>query len=500
MSTITGPNAPSDISSPLNSPPSRDGRGRRGTSWFAPFWRWHFYASFLVIPVLAMLAVTGLIYLFRFQIEPALHPDLMRVDAPAGGAALQSYNNQLFALDTALQAQGEGDAVVASVTEPLTPSDPTRFTVVLADESTRDYFVNPYTGTVLGSLNPDTTLSGTAVRLHGDLMTGGWGDYVIEVASCWAIVMALTGYYLAVKGRKARRRVLAKARAEAASGAPGAATATRHARNRQWHALSGAVVGIGLLGMLVTGLPWTGFWGEKAQTLATQNGTSFWSLDHGAASDPTSTLDESLPHSHAQDIPWALGKNEQPTSTPTSSGTVANLDTAVVVAVQEGLHRPLTITLPDGGDGVFSAISYAFHDPAQEKTVHIDQYGGQAVATYGYDQYPVLAKTVSRGIALHEGRHFGTLNMIASAGFCVLVLFMCISGPLMWWRRRPKNGTLGAPRAKMPLKATPLLAVGIAALAVFLPLFGLSLVAILILDQLVLRRAGRLSSWFNVKP
>ena len=498
MSVITDPTpAPGRAGTDQAARPPRP--QRRGTTWFTPFWRWHFYASFLVIPVLAMLAVTGLIYLFRFQLEPALHPNLMRVEAPAG-APLQSYNNQLDALETALQAQGRGDATVASVTEPLTPTDPTRFTVVLADESTRDYFVDPYTATVLGFLNPDTTLSGTAVRLHADLMTGGWGDYLIEVASCWAIVMALTGYYLAVKGRKARRRVLQKAQADAAAGEPGAMTAVRHAQTRRWHALSGVVVGIGLLGMLVTGLPWTGFWGEKTQTLATQNGTSFWSLDHGAASDPTSTLDESLPHSHARDIPWALGKNEQPTSTPTASASVANLDTAVIVATQEGLHRPLTITLPDGDDGVYSAISYAFDDPGQEKTVHVDQYGGQAVSTYGYDQYPLLAKTVARGIALHEGRHFGTLNMVVSASFCVLVLFMCVSGPLMWWRRRPKNGALGAPRAKMPLKTTPILAIGIAALGIFLPLFGLSLVVVLVVDQLLLRRIAPLGHWFNVKP
>ena len=79
-------------------------------------------------------------------------------------------------------------------------------------------------------------------------------------------------------------------------------------------------------------------------------------------------------------------------------------------------------------------------------------------------------------------------------------VFFVVSGPLMWWRRRPKNGTLGAPRAKMPLKATPLLAIPVAALAVFLPLFGLSLVAVLLLDQLLLRRATPLRRWFNVKP
>ena len=49
---------------------------------FRAFWRWHFYASFLVVPIFAMLALTGLIYLFRFQVEPVLHADVMRVQSP----------------------------------------------------------------------------------------------------------------------------------------------------------------------------------------------------------------------------------------------------------------------------------------------------------------------------------------------------------------------------------------------------------------------------------
>lgn len=47
-----------------------DPRPRRGAGLFRAFWRWHFYASAIVIPVLLVLAVTGLIYLFRHQIDP----------------------------------------------------------------------------------------------------------------------------------------------------------------------------------------------------------------------------------------------------------------------------------------------------------------------------------------------------------------------------------------------------------------------------------------------
>ena len=484
---------PSDPSGPA------PGRARR-TSWFAPFWRWHFYAGFLVVPVLAVLAVTGLIYLFRFQVEPVLHPTLMRVE-PAVDGFLMPYAVQQQKVVEALGTDPElAGAALVSVTEPAGPTSSTRFSLEMPDGSTRDVFVDPYDARVLGALDPDATLSGAAVRLHANLMTGWVGDAVIEVAVCWGIVSALTGYVLFVRGWKARRRVLRHARGTA--GRPGGAVRLRDARLRQRHAVGGAVLGVALIGMLVTGLPWTGVWGAQAQQLVTRGGTSFWSEDHGAVSSPTSTLDESLPHSHSRDVPWALGGTERPASAPPGEDderAVANVDTAVLVAARAGLARPLTVAFPEGEDGVFSAIGYAFTDPTAERTVHVGRFGGEVVSTYGYADYPALAKVVAHGIALHEGRSLGLANMIGSAALCVLVLFACVSGPLLWWRRRPKDGMLGAPRARLPLRTTPVLVVALAALGVLLPLFGASLVLVLLLDHLVLRRVPALGRWFGVK-
>ncbi|SEP60101.1 PepSY-associated TM helix domain-containing protein [Microlunatus flavus] len=485
----------------MRAPAPAPERSRR-SSWFAPFWRWHFYAGFLVVPVFAVLAATGLIYLFRFQLEPALHPSLMRVEPAQDGSLMPYAVQQQQVVERVGTDPALAGATLVSVTEPADPRSSTRFSLSLPDGSTRDVFVDPYDARVLGSLDPDTTLSGTAVRLHANLMTGWVGDAVIEVAVCWGIVLALTGYLLFVRGWKARRRVLRHART--AAGRPGGSTRLRDARLRQRHALGGAVLGVALLAVLVTGLPWTGVWGAQAQQLATRGGTSFWSDDPGAVSSPTSTLDESLPHSHSRDVPWALGGTERPTSGPAPSEdderTVANVDTAVLVAARAGLARPLTVALPETEDGVFSVIGYAFGDPTAERTVHVGRFGGEVVSTYGYADYPVLAKVVAHGIALHEGRHLGTANMVGSAALCVLVLFMCVSGPLMWWRRRPRDGTLGAPRARLPLRTTPALVVALVALGVFLPLFGASLLLVLLADHLVLRRVPALSRWFAVRP
>jgi uncharacterized iron-regulated membrane protein len=350
-------------------------------------------------------------------------------------------------------------------------------------------FVDPWTGKILGDLNPDTTLSGTAVRLHADLMAGRVGDAVLELGACWAIVMALSGYYLFWRGRAARAR---KRR-----------TRTGQARLRTTHAWLGLAVGGGLLLLVVSGLPWTGIWGANVQSLATSAGTSMWSQDHGALSDPVSTLDESLPHSH--EVPWAQGKSPVPTSqVPTSdpdavTRSVATIDTALLLAAQEGLAHPMTVALPREENGVLTVIGYAFDDPGKERSVHVDRFGGTVVSQYGYDDYPALAKTVAQGIALHEGRRFGMLNMVLTAAFCTAVVVMCVTGPLMWWRRRPRGqGRLGAPRGTLPLRTTPLLAVGIVVLGVALPLFGASLLVVLLLDRFVLRRLPATRRWFDI--
>ena len=134
---------------------------RRGPGLFRAFWRWHFYASFLVVPVLLVLATTGLIYLFRFQLEPMLHPALMKVEQPPHTIA-QPYVSQLALVDDAYPG-----STAVSLTEPKDAHSPTVVSILTADGESRDVYVNPFGPEVLGSLDPDETLSGYAIRIHG---------------------------------------------------------------------------------------------------------------------------------------------------------------------------------------------------------------------------------------------------------------------------------------------------------------------------------------------
>ena len=58
---------------------------------------------------------------------------------------------------------------------------------------------------------------------------------------------------------------------------------------------------------------------------------------------------------------------------------------------------------------------------------------------------------------------------------------------------------MGAPRGRLPIHGTPVLAVGLVALGVFLPLFGISVIVVLLLDRYVLSRVPALASYFDVQ-
>ena len=92
----------------VDEPPAPADRARAGTGLFRAFWRWHFYASILVVPIMLMLSVTGLIYLFRWQIDPAMHRGVITIDVPATGAPLP-----LSTQEAAVKAAYPGQAITA---------------------------------------------------------------------------------------------------------------------------------------------------------------------------------------------------------------------------------------------------------------------------------------------------------------------------------------------------------------------------------------------------
>lgn len=476
MTTTEAPSQAIPAEVPQREPEPR----RRKTNWYGAYWRWHFYGALIVIPTLFVLAVTGMTYLFRAQIDSWMHPGVLTVSVPDGAERLP-----LSAQEDAV-AETYPDRSVLSVFDGL-DDRATVFVTALEDGTTQNVYVDPYQAEVTGSLTNDQLISNVFIRIHGNLLAGDLGDRFMELGASWSIVLTITGFIIFFLGRKPRQAASRK-------NAPGA-------RLRSAHALVGLPVGLGILMLVISGLPWTGLWGSVAQNVASQGGSSLWGSDPGAESSMEGLIEET----DGTNAPagWAVGLGE--TAESTGAGTQVSIDTAITAAEGEGAPSPYYVIYPADETGVFSVMSsqwYQQGNPAEsdvtlEQTVHVDQYSGEVVAQYGYEDYSPMAQVVSHGIAIHEGRHFGVVNTILTTLFCLAVIFLCISAPIMWWRRRGTASGTAAPRARLPLFGNVLLLIAVAALGSFLPMFGLSLLVILAIDQLLIRRIPSWKRFFN---
>jgi uncharacterized iron-regulated membrane protein len=439
-------------------------------------WRWHFYAGLIVAPFMLMLSVTGAIYLFKEDINDLLYAH-ERLVAPVQASLPFS---QLVAAAEAAMPGG----VVTRIDPPATPDRSAQVFVVGA-AGERRVFVNPATAEVLGAQNYQTTLVGLAEQLHGSLMLGKFGDAIVELAACWGAVLVVTGLYL--WWPRGRRGVLS------------ALTPSFAARGRPlWksvHSTLGAWASAVILFLILTGLPWANVWGTLLRGGADIAGVGYPAAhrSHGPGPVSTPTLREAT-----GDAPWTLENAPMPQSedhsahhggggmTPShASAGAIGVDREATILADAGVATPYRLSLPKGPAGVYTAVVYP-GDPRGQRTVQLDQYSGRILGDVAFAQYGVAAKAVEFGVQLHMGNFFGRANQFLMLFACIGVAGLSITGPVMWWKRRPK-GRLGAPR---PLEPAGLRGVALVTLALGLvfPLAGLSLAVALAVERWVAPR------------
>jgi uncharacterized iron-regulated membrane protein len=121
-----------------------------------------------------------------------------------------------------------------------------------------------------------------------------------------------------------------------------------------------------------------------------------------------------------------------------------------------------------------------------DRTLHIDRYSGKVLADIRFADYSLGGKAMAVGIALHQA-NLGLWNTILNAAYCLFVIFMCVSGAVMWWKRRPA-GRFGAPLYPRDYRI-PRMVLGIAvAVSLIFPLTGIAIVIFAAIDFLLPRR------------
>jgi len=467
-----------------------------GPRFHRAVWRWHFYAGLFVLPFIVWLALTGAVYLYQKPIDRWVHPALKVVPVRPAAQALPS------AQIAAVQALGVGE--VFRYTTPERADGSVEIGVLAADGQRQVYYVDPWSTQVLGHLPERGTFSGVVRRLHSLDLLGDGARALIEIAAGWAILLVLTGIYLwwprgqkggvvTVRGRPPQRLFW-----------------------RDLHAVTGVGVGGVLLFLALTGMPWSVVWGKQVN--AWVNGQAFgypagvrvdipmsqqrladtvrpgWSLEHArlpqsqpVGDAPAAVAGEDHAHhadhaAHAAHGGGALGDlRPQPGS--------IGLDAAVARFAGLGLVPGFSVSLPRGERGVYSASVYP-EDVQQQRVVHLDQYRGTVLLDMGYADYGAVGRGLEWGINVHLGQEYGTVNRLLLLLACAAIVLLCVSGAVMWWKRRPLRG-LGVP----PLPKQRGTVVGVFALlcvgGLLFPLMGLSLLVVGLLDLLATRGWSR---------
>jgi uncharacterized iron-regulated membrane protein len=271
---------------------------------------------------------------------------------------------------------------------------------------------------------------------------------------------------------------------------------------RDLHAVTGVWVGGVLVFLAVTGMPWSVVWGHQVNAWANGHDYGYptgvrvdvpmsahrladttrpaWSMEQ--AQLPVSAVPHAQ-HAAADDGHAAHGGGALGDLTPQPGAL--GIDAAMRRFNVLGLAPGYSIALPRGPMGVYTASVYP-EDLSRQRVVHLDQYTGRVLLDMGYADYGALGRGLEWGINVHLGNEYGTVNRVVLIVACAAILLLCLSGAVMWWKRRPIGG-IGVPplprHGRSVAGVFVLLCIG----GMVFPLVGLSLLVVGVLDYLATR-------------
>ena len=330
-------------------------------------------------------------------------------------------------------------------------------------------------------------------KIHGTLLIGAVGDALIETATSLTILMIITGAYLWWS-----RRGSIKALFFAKIGG----------KRNFWlnlHGLFGAWTAAILLLFCLSGVAWAGIWGEKVVQAWSQFPAGKWGVQ--PIPESVVTHGDALNDDGGKNVPWILEQTPMPQSGTTmgekgiKEGEPLTLETLDRYARETGFKGRYHLNTPTGEKGVWTlsqdSMSYDASSPFIDRTVHIDQYSGKVLADIRYDDYNAFGKFMAVSIALHMGT-LGWWSVAANILFCLAVIFVAISGWIMWWKRRPSQATgLMPPPRQYGAPTWWAMAVPLLVVAALFPTALVAIAVVWLLDTLVISRIAALRTWFH---
>jgi uncharacterized iron-regulated membrane protein len=468
-------------------------------------WRWHFYAGLFCIPFVLWLSITGTIFLFHPQIQRLL-------DRP--------YDH--FSITQRTTANAQVQAALAAVPGSTLdsyqiPYTPTSAAEVLVDKGTQQFrvYIHPQTAAVLKIDNEDHRVDVFMSRLHGELLIGKYGSWIVELAASWAVVMILTGLFLWwPRGAKGLAGVLYPR--------------LRSGGRTFWkdiHAVTGIYVSTFALFLLFTGLPWAKAWGgylkairhlsaghavkqdwttssadqfaaRSSRSAAAGMDMSGMSTMHNMPGMPAAHHMEGMPNMDASQHAQHAGFGRHTTALSGPNAFLA-IDKMVATVAPLGLPNPVLVSPPTKAGGNWTAKSDTRDRPLRVDLV-LDGKTGAILSRTDFHAKPWLDRVIGTGIAAHEGQLFGFANQLVSLMTVIGLVTLSLNGLIMWWKRKPE-AVLGAPQpiARVPYSAA-LVAI-VVALGLYFPFLGGSLLLVVLAERFILRHLPRTQHWLGLR-
>ena len=299
-------------------------------------------------------------------------------------------------------------------------------------------YINPYSGKVSGTFKAKDTWMYTVRKLHGELLSGKVGTKLVELVASWMVVLILTGLYIwfpFVKGIKGVFTIRFKE--------------GKRTLFRDIHAVTGFWISILLLVVLAGGFPWTDVFGGNFKWVQKVTNTGYpktWS-GRGLVSK--------------------------------SSDKVLTLDEMISIANKQNLKGIVSIGLPKSPKNTFSVSNKTF-PLTEQKMLHFDQYSGTLIKAHDWSDVGILMRGRAWLMAFHQGQ-FGGWNWYLLFFIAIALTIMSVGAILSYFYRKQK-GTLGVPKSPKNRKLEKGIGISLLILSVVFPLFGVSLIIILIYE------------------
>lgn len=413
-------------------------RSAVGSQIYRIVWRWHFYAGMIIAPFLIVVAATGGLYIFKDELEAFVYPGVTYVEPTAERVP---YEEQLATARAAVPT-------MPRVALMQIFANPRRATSIgMFGDKFQYSYVDPYRGNFLGGIGNNGFFD-IVLKLHRTMFLGTTGRIIVELTTCWTIVLVVTGVYLwwPRKWNQLWGVWLPRLRKKP------------YVVLRDLHVVFGVYTGILAIVIALTGLLYSYTWGTAFTNayLKTEANDMF--------SKPM------LCKSPA-------GAKELP------------LDRFIEIGKEKMPGKTLTVWFPRAENAVYMVFGSSSYGPQVQEMLFIDRATGEVLDHRYNHQTKLLFWIGSWNYPLHVGSILGMPSKLVWLATCVILMTSPITGVVMWWLRRPK-GALGLPR-RVNTRRPRWLIITIVVTSILLPAVGVSVVLLLVIDLFVsrLRRA-----------